>query len=164
MNELPSQSQLNVHATQFFPHSSHLHFNLGLHTNSFPTDDINVSTAMIKRVIGWGFSPKIVEHVEKVIREWFSSNTLNRVLREWERKEEVGSTQQIPLQVLTYDVQGWGRRAIETTVLIFNTDSSVGILTEVAELWGSAPIPHDRSYYQQGTNGKGGVVMAVGRI
>ena len=133
-------------------------------TNSnFLIDEADVSTAMIQRVSGWGFSSKIVDQVKGILGEWFSNNSLNGVLSDWERKEEIRSTQLIPLQILSYNVQGWGTRAMETIEMIFTTDSSICILTEVGELWNSTPIPHYRSYYQRGTNGKGGVVIAVAK-
>jgi hypothetical protein len=69
----------------------------------------------------------------------------------------------LPLNVLTYNVQGWGTRAFESVELIFQTDSSNCILTEVGELWNSFTIPPFNTFYQKRTNDKGGVVVAVGK-
>ena len=165
MNSRPPRSQLNVHAIPFFsppplPRSCKINSSS---TNNFSLDEVDVSTVMIQRVTGWGFSSKIVDQVKGIIGEWFSNRTLNAVMSEWEREGEIRSIEQIPLQILSYNVQGWGTRAIETIEMMFKTDSSICILTEVGELWNSTPIPHYRSYYQRGTNGKGGVVIAVAK-
>ncbi|CAF1497044.1 unnamed protein product, partial [Adineta steineri] len=71
--------------------------------------------------------------------------------------------QQIPLHVLSYNVHGWGTRALEAIDLIFKTDSSICVFTEVGELWNSFTIPHFNIFYQKGTNDDGGVIVAIGK-
>lgn len=79
---------------------------------------------------------------------------LNGVLGRWKRKTAPITCQQIPLNILTYNVQGCGTRALEPVELIFKTDSSICIFTEVGELWNSFTIPHFNIFYQKGTNNK----------
>ncbi|CAM4765951.1 unnamed protein product [Rotaria magnacalcarata] len=95
--------------------------------------------------------------------EWLSGNTINGILSLWETPTNHSKCQQNPLSILNYNVQGWGTRALEAVELIFNSDSSIGIFTEVGELWKDFTIPHFKSFYQKGTNSKGGVVVAVGK-
>ncbi|CAF4229371.1 unnamed protein product, partial [Rotaria magnacalcarata] len=95
--------------------------------------------------------------------EWFSGNTINGILNLWETPNNHSKCQQNPLNILNYHVQEWGTRALEVVELMFNSDSSIGIFTEVGELWKDFTIPHFKSFYQKGTNSKGGVVVAVGK-
>ncbi|CAF3332049.1 unnamed protein product [Rotaria socialis] len=97
------------------------------------------------------------------MNEWLSGNTINGILSLWETPTNHSKCQQNPLCILNYNVQGWGTRALEAVELIFNSDSSIGIFTEVGELWKDFTIPHFKSFYQKGTNSKGGVVVAVGK-
>ncbi|CAF4174646.1 unnamed protein product, partial [Adineta steineri] len=118
---------------------------------------------MIQRVVDWGFSPKVIKNVKEIINEWFSGSTLNGVLNVWERSTVTIENQQIPLHVLSYNVHGWGTRALEAIDLIFKTDSSICVFTEVGELWNSFTIPHFNIFYQKGTNDDGGVIVAIGK-
>jgi hypothetical protein len=47
--------------------------------------------------------------------------------------------------------------------LIFKTDSSIRIFTEVGQLWNSFTIPHFNTFYQKGRNNKGEVMIVVGK-
>src|SRR2546429_395371 len=106
-------SSLNIHATPFsVPHYS---------LPSLPS--IDVKGAMIQRVIDWGFSSSIVKYVREIMNEWYSGTTINGILNIWEKKTIPLICQQIPLNILTYNVQGWGTRALESIDLIFKTDS-----------------------------------------
>ncbi|CAF4607151.1 unnamed protein product, partial [Rotaria magnacalcarata] len=95
--------------------------------------------------------------------EWFSGNTINGILSLWETPTNHSKCQQHPLNILNYNVQGWGTRALEAVERIFNSDSSIGIFPELGELWKDFTIPHFKSFYQKGTNSKEGIVVAVGK-
>ncbi|CAF5063505.1 unnamed protein product, partial [Rotaria magnacalcarata] len=85
------------------------------------------------------------------------------VLTQWENNPCPLSNQFIPLNVLTYNVQGWRTRALEVMDLIFKVDSPECVFTEVGELWNSFKIPHFTSFYQKGTNHSGGVMITIGK-
>ncbi|CAF4483039.1 unnamed protein product [Rotaria socialis] len=63
--------------------------------------------------------------------ECFSGYTLNSILSLWEPPTNHSQCQRNPLNRLNYNVQGWGTRALEAVELIFNSDSSIGIFTEI---------------------------------
>ena len=149
----PVSFQLNVHASPFVTFSYPPHF----------SSLIDVKGAVIQRVIDWGFPPDVVRYVSTIMSEWYSGNTLNGVLTSWERETNHSTCQQIPLNVLTYNVQGWGTRGLESVELIFKADCSICVFTELGELWNSFTIPHFNTFYQKGTNNKGGVMVAVGK-
>ncbi|CAF4121009.1 unnamed protein product, partial [Rotaria magnacalcarata] len=95
--------------------------------------------------------------------EWYSNSTLDSVLTKWENNPSHLSNQFIPLNILTYNVQGWGTRALEVMDLIFKVDSPVCVFTEVGELWSSFEVPHFTSFYQKGTHYGGGVMITIGK-
>ncbi|CAF4138053.1 unnamed protein product [Rotaria magnacalcarata] len=98
-----------------------------------------------------------------VQEEWYSNSTLDSVLTKWENNPCPLPNQFIPLNILTYNVQGWGTRALEVMDLIFKVDSPVCVFTEVEELWNSFKVPHFTSFYQKGTNHSGGVMITIGK-
>ncbi|CAF0993425.1 unnamed protein product, partial [Adineta ricciae] len=122
-----------------------------------------VKGAMLQKVIDWGFPPRTVKYVKKIIDEWYAGKTMNGLLDLWEAKLTPAISHQAPLNILTYNVEGWGSRDLETIEMIANTDSSICVLTEVGEQWNKVSIPHFKTFYQKGTNLKGGVIIAVGK-
>ncbi len=136
---------------------------LVVHAIPFSLFATDVKSAMIQRVTNWGFPPSIAKYVGMIMNEWYSGNTLNGILDLSERKSPSITCQQIPLNVLTNNVQGWGTIALEAIDLIFKTYSSICVFTEVGELWRSFNIPHFNIFYQKGTDSKGGVMIAVGK-
>lgn len=148
-----TNSLLNVNAPPFFVSFC----------NSGSLSYVDVKGTVIRKVIDWGFPVKMVQKIEEIINEWFSGITLNSVLKLWEKKTTRTIGLQSPLNILTYNVQGWGSRVLESIELIFKTDTSICVFTEVGELWNSFTIPHFYTFYQKGTNNKGGVIIAVGK-
>jgi hypothetical protein len=65
--------------------------------------------------------------------------------------------------IFTYNIQGWDTRAFEAMNLVFKTESSICVFTEVGELWNSFKIPHFISFYQKGTNRSEGVMVVIGK-
>ncbi|CAF4220794.1 unnamed protein product [Rotaria magnacalcarata] len=57
----------------------------------------------------------------------------------------------------------WGTRALEVIELVYKTEASICIFTEVGELWNTNKLPHFNIFYQKGTNHSGGVCIAVGK-
>ncbi|CAF2078904.1 unnamed protein product [Rotaria magnacalcarata] len=55
----------------------------------------------------------------------------------------------------------WGTRALEVIELVYKTEASICIFTEVGELWNTNKLPHFNIFYQKGTNHSGGVCIAV---
>ncbi|UJR18836.1 hypothetical protein I4U23_021964 [Adineta vaga] len=129
---------------------------------SMPTAYTN-SLPKKQKVISWGFPTKIVKCVTEIVNEWFSGNTVSGILDHWEKRISPTTTAQLtPLNILIYNVQGWGSRALESVEMTFKSDSSICVFTEVGELWNKSSIPHFKTFYQKGTNTKGGVVVAIG--
>ncbi|CAM4813635.1 unnamed protein product [Rotaria magnacalcarata] len=100
----------------------------------------------------------IIDRVQ-IMSSWVQDS----VLTKWENNPCPLSNQSIPLNVLTYNVQGWGTRALEVMDLIFKVDSPVCVFTELRELWNSFKVPHFTSFYQKGINHSGGVMITIGK-
>ena len=77
-----------------------------------------------------------------LLEEWYSNSTLDQVLSSWEVNLCRAVAEFMPLNVLTYNVQGWGTRAPEAMDLIFKVESPLCVFTEVGELWNKFKIPH----------------------
>ncbi|CAF3665277.1 unnamed protein product, partial [Rotaria sp. Silwood1] len=69
----------------------------------------------------------------------------------------------VPLNILCYNVEGWGTRHLEVVDLVYKVDASISVLTEVGELWNKFSIPNSNTFHQQGTNRSGGVCVSVGK-
>jgi hypothetical protein len=102
-----------------------------------------------------------------ILSEWFSSSTLNKVLEKWEEHNKGTNIKTnlhpCPLTFILYNVQCLNARALEVVELIYLTDASVFILTEVGELWYKQKIPEYSIFHEKGTNKNGGVVIEVGK-
>ncbi|CAF4388838.1 unnamed protein product, partial [Rotaria magnacalcarata] len=146
-------SLLNVHARPFFPSST---YHLSPLTKRF------FETALYRLVI-WKCPIKVQNRIIPILTEWYSNSTLDSVLTQCENNPCPLSNQFIPLNVLTYNVQGWDTRALEVMDLIFKVDSQVCVFTEVGVLWNSFKVPHFTSFYQKGTNHSGGVMITIGK-
>ena len=83
--------------------------------------------------MNWKLPIKIQKRIAPVLEEWWSKSTLDRRLSLWEDIPSPSTSQFIPLNVLTYNVQGWRTRALEITDLILKLDSPIGVFTEVGE-------------------------------
>jgi hypothetical protein len=144
---------LNVNAVPFYP--------------SFPSSSFLKTTQpldeALQRMTSWKFPSRTQKKVLEILREWFANNTLNGILCEWEKNSNPSSTQITPLNILSYNVQGWGTRALEVMDLVFKVDSSICVFTEVGELWNSFKIPHFNCFYQKGMNRNGRVVVMIGK-
>ena len=112
----------------------------------------------------WRFQVKDQKLVDKVLSEWFAAGTLENILSEWENitSKEV-TKEQIPLNILCYNVQGWGSRSLEVIDIVCEAEASICVLTEVGELWNTSQIAHFNIFHQHGTNKSGGVCVAVGK-
>ena len=86
------------------------------------------------------------------------------VLQQWESAGIVlSSTQKEILKIVCYNVEGWNTRALKVSELVYKVQASIGIFTEVGELWNNGRLPHFNTFYQKGTNRNGGVCIAVGK-
>ena len=124
----------------------------------------NHKEAAMKKFCQWGFQTNDQKIVDKVLEEWYTAGTLESILKQWENiavKEQV--IEQVPLNILCYNVQGWGSRNLEVIEMVFKIEAAICILTEVGELWNTCKIPHFNTFYQQGTNKSGGVCVAIGK-
>ncbi|CAF4993517.1 unnamed protein product, partial [Rotaria magnacalcarata] len=122
-----------------------------------------IETAM-KQFCQWGFQEKDQKLVEKILVEWFTSGTLENILLQWENN----STKEIqiertPLNILCYNVQGWGSRCLEVIDIVYKVEASICVFTEVGELWNASRVPHFNIFHQHGTNKSGGVCVAIGK-
>ncbi len=144
---------LNVYARPFYP-TYYYHL---------PSSTKSPLELALDKVANWNFSIKVQKSVSSVLEEWFSDSTLESVLAKWESNECPQSNNFIPLNVLNYNVHGWGSRATEVMDLIFKVESPICVFTEVGELWNTFKIPHFNSFYQKGTNHCGGVMLLIGK-
>ena len=86
------------------------------------------------------------------------------ILDQWEKNEVSSSViQKEGLKILCYNVEGWNTRALEAIEIVYKVQASIGIFTEVGELWNNQRLPHFNTFYQKGTNKNGGVCIAVGK-
>ncbi|CAF1676583.1 unnamed protein product [Rotaria magnacalcarata] len=114
-------------------------------------------------------SPSTAEEINtgkilNVLNEWYSSKSLNSVLNQWENnRKTIHSRTNVPLKLICYNVEGWGTRAPEVIELVYKTEESICIFTEVGELWNTNKLPHFNIFYQKGTNHSGGVCIAVAK-
>ncbi|CAF3321861.1 unnamed protein product [Rotaria sp. Silwood2] len=118
------------------------------------------------RLSMWNFSIKDQKLVLSLLDEWYTSSTLNTLLCHWDNSEIVPSKNQHQkeyLKILCFNVEGWGTRALEATDLVYKTQASICIFTEVGALWNTSRLPHFNTFYQKGTNKNGGVCVAVGK-
>ena len=57
------------------------------------------------------------------------------MLSQWENNKPITSNSvRMPLKIMCYNVQGWSSRAPEVIELVYKTESSICIFTEVGEL------------------------------
>ena len=144
-------SSLNISAKVFFPCSA-----------SNPLSDVNQQVTHQLRQ--WNFAMKDQNLVLSLVNEWYSGRTLKGILDQWEKNEVSSSTtQKEGLKILCYNVEGWNTRALEVIDLVYKVQASIGIFTEVGELWNKQRVPHFNTFYQKGTNKNGGVCIAVGK-
>ncbi|CAF1049213.1 unnamed protein product [Adineta steineri] len=146
-------SSLNVHAQSFFPSSSdHL-------SSSIKSPFENA----LSKLDSWKFPFKTQKRIVPILSDWFSSSTLNNVLSHWENNPCPSRNKFTPVNILTYNVEGWGTRALEAIDLIYKVDSPICVFTEVGELWDTIKVPHFSSFHQKGTNHSGGVMILIGK-
>lgn len=130
----------------------------------FPTQKANPKETAMNQFRRWGFQEKEQKHIGKVLEEWYTAGTLENVFRQWESASSLETHKEIvSLNILCYNVQGWGARSLEVIDLIYKEEAAIGVFTEVGELWNSSRIPHFNIFHQHGTNKNGGVNVAVGK-
>ena len=141
---------LRAEAKSFFP--------------SFPSRSFDPKEAAMNQFNQWGFQKKDQRLVDKVLTEWYTAGTLENILTKWQNRtpREIES-EQIPLNILCYNVQGWGARSLEVIDIVYKTESHICVFTEVGELWNTSKIPHFNVFHQRGTNKSGGVCVATGK-
>ena len=120
-------------------------------------------TAM-NQFLQWGFQTKDHRLVDEILSEWFTAGTLENILTQWESiaPKEV-EKEEIPLIILCYNVQGWGLRSLEVIDIVYKTDASICVFTEVGELWNTSRIPYFNIFHEYRTNKSGGVCVAIGK-
>jgi hypothetical protein len=124
----------------------------------------NLKEAAMNQFCQWGFQVKDQELVDKVLGEWFTAGTLENIFKQWEDSTPKGRLiEQVPLNILCYNVQGWGSRNLEVIEMVFKVEAAICIFTEVGELWNTSKIPHFNIFHQHGTNKSGGVIVAIGK-
>ncbi len=111
---------------------------LSLNANALPFSSSLVTTqsleAALQIMAGWNFPLNVQNRVIGILKEWFANSTLNGIICGWKKNISPSTTHIGPLNVLSYNVQGWGTRALEVMDLFFNVDSSICVFTEVGEL------------------------------
>ena len=126
-NSNSNSSSLNVNAPPFlFPLLSSLS----------PLPPLGIGHPLdiaLDRLDRWNPTAYVRKEASMILGEWFANRTLNATLTKWEDKVCPLTTQSIPLNVLTYNVRGWGTRSLEVIDLIFEVDSPVCVFTEIGE-------------------------------
>ena len=133
---------------------------------SFPKNSIFIDPIVqaLRQLRQWNFSTRGQELVLNLLKEWYSNKSLNSVLSQWGNSNPITSNSvRMPLKIMCYNVQGWSSRAPEVIELVYKTESSICIFTEVGELWNTNKLPHFNIFYPKGTNRRGGVSIAVGK-
>ena len=130
----------------------------------FPSQMISLKDTAMNQFLQWGFQTKDHKLVDEILLEWFTAGTLENILTQWESiaPKEV-EKEEIPLIILCYNVQGWGSRSLEVIDIVYKTDASICVFTEVGELWNSSRIPHFNIFHEYGTNKSGEVCVAIGK-
>ncbi len=130
----------------------------------FPSRLANMKETMMNQFNQWGFQAKEEKVVDETLTEWFTAGTLENILSKWENitQKETGK-EYAPLNILRYNVQGWGSRSLEVTDMVYKVEAAICIMTEVGELWNTSKIPHYNIFHQHGTNKNGGVCVAIGK-
>ena len=128
-----------------------------------PSLTANPKESAMNQLCQWGFQDKDQKIVDRILTEWFAAGTLENILTQWENipRKEIESDQ-IPLNILCYNVQGWGSRNLEVIDTVYKLEAAVCVLTEVDDLWSHYKIPHFNTFHQHGTNKSGGVCVARG--
>ncbi|CAF3395743.1 unnamed protein product [Rotaria socialis] len=112
----------------------------------------------------WNLTEKDKEFTRCLLDEWYSGSTLSSVLQQWEEhNNKYLPSEKVPLNILCYNVEGWGTRYLEVVDLVYKIDASISVLTEVGELWNKFTIPNFNMFHQKGTNRSGGVCVSVGK-
>ena len=129
-----------------------------------PSLTANPKESAMNQLCQWGFQDKDQKIVDRILTEWFAAGTLENILTQWENipRKEIESDQ-IPLNILCYNVQGWGSRNLEVVDIVYKIEAAVCVLTEVGNLWSYCKIPHFNTFHQHGTNKSGGVCVAIGK-
>lgn len=129
-----------------------------------PMQRENRKDAAMEQFDRWRFQEKERKVVEKVLDEWYASSTLESALIRWERTSpDATRKESVALNILCYNVQGWGSRNLEVTELVHEVEAAVGVFTEVGDLWSISRVPHFNIFHQPGTNKSGGVSVLVGK-
>lgn len=130
----------------------------------YPLNTINRKELAMCQIRQCGFKAKDQTLIEEILSEWLMAGTLEKVLKQWENiTSKESERERVPLNILCYNVQGWGSRSLEVTEIIFKIEASIGVFTEVGELWNTSRIPHFNIFHQVGTNKSGGVCVAIGK-
>ncbi|CAF2269135.1 unnamed protein product [Rotaria magnacalcarata] len=120
--------------------------------------------AIINTIEKWNFTEKDKEFTRCLLDEWYSGSRLSSVLQQWEENNnKYLPFKKVPLNILFYNVEGWGTRYLEVVDLVYKVDASISVLTEVGELWNKFNIRNFNAFHQQGTNPSGGVCVSVGK-
>jgi hypothetical protein len=85
----------------------------------------------------WNFSLGDQKLVFEILKDWYSSKSLNSVLSQWENNNNIVEDKSVkePIKLLCYNVEGWGTRALEAIELVYKLEASICVFTEVGELW-----------------------------
>lgn len=130
----------------------------------FPSRTINLKEDAMNQFYQWGFKTNDQKLVEEVLSEWFTAGTIENVFSQWEKIAPKDlETSRTPLNILCYNVQGWGSRSLEVIDMVFKIEASICVFTEVGELWNESSVPHFNIFHQNGTNKSGGVCVAIGK-
>lgn len=130
----------------------------------FPSETGNHKEAVMNQFRQWNFQKKDQVLVDRVLSEWYSAGTLDNILAQWEvvKSKEI-KEQQGSLNILCYNVRGWGVRSLEVIDMVYKLEADICVCTEVGELWNKNTIPHYSNFHQKGTNKNGGVCVSIGK-
>jgi hypothetical protein len=105
----------------------------------FSSRTANLKERAMNQFCQWRFQVKDQKLVDGVLAEWFTAGTLGNILTQWKNVnlKEI-QKEQVPLNILCYNVQGWGSRSLEAMTIAYKVEASICVFTEVGELWNTA--------------------------
>src|ERR1700759_3240152 len=93
----------------------------------FPSRTANLKQIAMNQFFSWGFQAKDQKLVDNVLSEWFTAGTLENILTRWENiTPKVIRNELTPLNILCYNVEGWGTRSLEVTDMVYKTKAHIG--------------------------------------
>ena len=96
-----------------------------------PSLTANLKESAMNQLCQWGCQDKDQKIVDSILAEWFTAGTLQNILTQWENipRREIESVP-IPLNILCYNVQGWGSRSLEVIDIVYKIEAAIYVYSQ----------------------------------